>query len=86
MTFNFYTFSTNMKATFDMMEKYGESRYEQEKVRNLLEKIRTTNHNLEYAITFCKFNHNEKLPHCKKTPCHTDQIHLSSTATDQKKT
>ena len=28
MTFNFKTFSTKLKATFDTMEKYGEGRSE----------------------------------------------------------
>ena len=46
MTLNFEAFSTNMKATFDTMENYGEGRSDQEKVKAMIEKIRTTNHNL----------------------------------------
>ena len=52
MTLNFEAFSTNMKATFDTMEKYGEGRYYIDKVSTLLEKICTKNQKLEYAITF----------------------------------
>ena len=58
MTFNFDTFSTNLKATFDTMYKYMESRYKQEKVITFLDKIHTTNQKLESAITFCRCNHN----------------------------
>ena len=58
MTFNFETFSTKLKATFDTMEKYGEGRSEREKVSTLLEKIRTSNQKLESAITFARSNHN----------------------------
>mmetsp|Transcript_15996 Transcript_15996/g.23840 ORF Transcript_15996/g.23840 Transcript_15996/m.23840 type:complete len:787 (+) Transcript_15996:5053-7413(+) len=57
MTFNFETFSTKLKATFDTMEKYGEGRSEREKVSTLLEKIRTSNQKLESAITFARSNH-----------------------------
>ena len=46
MTFNFETFSTNLKATFDTVENYGEGRSDQEKVRTFLENIHTTNKNL----------------------------------------
>ena len=46
MTLNFETFSTNMKATFDNMEKYGEGISKQEKIRTILEKIRTMNKKL----------------------------------------
>ena len=46
ITLNVQTLSTNMKATFDTMENYGEGRSDQEKVKALIEKIRTTNHNL----------------------------------------
>ena len=46
MTFNFDTFSTNMKATFDTMEKYGEGRAEWDKVSTFLENIRTTDQKL----------------------------------------
>ena len=46
MTFNFETFSTNLKATFDIMEKYGEGISEQEKIRTILEKICKTNKKL----------------------------------------
>ena len=52
MTFNLDKFSTNMKSTFDTMDKYGEVRCKQEKVSTFLEKIRITNQRLEYAITF----------------------------------
>ena len=58
MILNFYTFSTNMKATFDTMKKYGKDTSEQEKVIPFLDNIHTTNHNLEYEITFCRSNHN----------------------------
>ena len=46
MAFNFETFSTNLKATFNTMEKYGEGGSDQEKVSTLLEKICTKNQNL----------------------------------------
>ena len=52
MTFNLDKFSTNMKSTFDTMDKYGEGRSNQEKVRTLLDKIRTKNHKLESTTTF----------------------------------
>ena len=58
MTFNFETFSTNLKDTFDIMEKYGEGRYEQEKVITLLEKICTGNQKLESATTLYRSNNN----------------------------
>ena len=58
MTINFETFSTNMKATFDNMEKYGEGISKQEKIRTILEKIRTTNNNLESETTFYRSNNN----------------------------
>ena len=47
MTFNFETFSTNMKANFDIMDKYGEGIYEQKNIRTILEKICKTNEKLE---------------------------------------
>ena len=56
-TFNFETFSTKLKATFDTMEKYGEGKSEREKVSILLEKIRTSSQKLEAAITFARSNH-----------------------------
>ena len=62
MAFNFETFSTNTKAKFDTMEKYGEGRSEQEKVSTLLENTRTTNHKLESTITFFRSNHNRNYP------------------------
>ena len=46
IAFKFETFSTNLKTTFDTMEKYGAGRYEREKVGTLLEKIHTMNQNL----------------------------------------
>ena len=52
MTFKFETFSTNMKANFDIMEKYGEGIYKQKKVRTILEKICKTNKKLESETTF----------------------------------
>ena len=58
MTFNFDTFSKNLKDIFDTMEKYGDGRFDQEKVSAFLEKIRTVNHNLESETTFCRSNHN----------------------------
>ena len=51
MTFNFKTFSTKLKATFDIMEKYGEGSYEQEK-------FCTRNQKLESASTFYRSNNN----------------------------
>ena len=58
MKLNFETFFTKLKATFDTMKKYGEGIYEQEKVSTVLDNIGTTNQNLEFAITFCRFNQN----------------------------
>ena len=58
MTLNFEAFSTNMKANFDTMEKYGEGRSNIDKFNTLLEKISTKNQKLEYAITFCRSNNN----------------------------
>ena len=58
MTFNFEKFSTNMKAIFDTMEKYGEGRSEQDKVRTFLDKIRTMNQKLESAITSFRYKKN----------------------------
>ena len=58
MTFNFETLSTNLKATFDTTERYGEGRSEQEKVITLLEKIYIMKNNLESTITLCSYNHN----------------------------
>ena len=46
LTFNFDTFSTKLKSTFDTIEKYGEGKYEIDKVSTFLENIRTTNQNL----------------------------------------
>ena len=60
MKFNFETFSTKLKAIFDTMEKYGDGRFDQEKVSAFLEKISTVNHNLESETTFCRSNHNVK--------------------------
>ena len=60
MAFNFEIFYTNLKATFETMEKYGEDRSEQKKVITLIENICTTNQELEYAIYFCRSNHNGK--------------------------
>ena len=58
MTFNFKTFSTKLKATFGIMEKYGEGSYEQEKFITFLEKICTGNQKLESATTFYRSNNN----------------------------
>ena len=58
MKFNFETFSTKLKATFDTMKNYVEGRYEQVKVISLREKIRSTNHKLEYVIILYRYNHN----------------------------
>ena len=52
MTFNFETFSINMKSTFDTMDKYGEGRSNQDKDRTLQDKIRTKNQKLESTTTF----------------------------------
>ena len=60
MTFNFKTFSTNMKDTFYTMEKYGDGRSKQEKVFTLLENIFMTNQRLESEITFFRYNNNGK--------------------------
>ena len=60
VSFNFETFSTNIKATFDTIEKYGVGRSEREKVGIFPENIRTTNQKLGSAITFCVSNHNAK--------------------------
>ena len=60
MTFNFKTFSTNMKDTFYTMEKYWDGRSKQEKVFTLLENIFMTNQRLESEITFFRYNNNGK--------------------------
>ena len=57
MTFNFETFSTNMKATFYTTEKYGGGGSERDKVITFLENIRTTNKRLESGIKLCRYNH-----------------------------
>ena len=58
ITFNFETFCTKLKATLDVMEKYGEVRSKVKKVITFLEKIRMMNQKLESEITFCRSNHN----------------------------
>ena len=58
MTFNFETFSTNLKANFIIIEKYGEGRSEQEKVSIFIDNIYMRNQRLESTTNVYRSNNN----------------------------
>ena len=58
-TFSFKKYVTNMKQTFNVIENYNVPLYDEDKFRQLLDKINFLNNYYKTEVNICRFNHSD---------------------------